>query len=88
MGNHDLDLALSQGERGSSSLSHGESLWLDGGGRLGLGGCHSWEHRDAFYKKLGETREWLYRRRPSLWVPMADPDEKRQPMVLRHLLSW
>jgi hypothetical protein len=26
--------------------------------------------------------------RPSLWLPTADPNEKRQSMVLRHLLSW
>ena len=45
-----------------------------------LGGGHGWE---------GFCRlEWLFRRRPAPLLPMADFDERGQPMVLRHLLSW
>jgi hypothetical protein len=36
---------------------------------------------------LQETRRWLYRQRPSAWLPMLDPDRERQSKVLRHLLS-
>jgi len=58
--------------------------WLDGGG-LELGGGCGWEHREAFY---GRTRLLLlYRRRPSLWLPLVDPGKKRESVVLRHLLS-
>ena len=43
------------------------------------------EHRETFYRRLeGDSiGEGLL-----LWLPMTDPDEKRQSMVLRHLLSW
>jgi hypothetical protein len=37
---------------------------------------------------LQETRLRHCRRRPSPWLSMADLDEKRQSMVLRHSLSW
>jgi hypothetical protein len=30
---------------------------------------------------------WLFRRRPASLLPMQDPDEKRQSMVLMPLLS-
>jgi hypothetical protein len=30
----------------------------------------------------------LCRRRPSSWLPKADLDEKREPVVLNSLLSW
>jgi hypothetical protein len=30
----------------------------------------------------------LFRRSPAPLLPTADPDEKRQSMALRHLLSW
>jgi hypothetical protein len=30
----------------------------------------------------------LFRRRPAPFFPTADRDEKRQSMVLKHLLSW
>ena len=36
---------------------------------------------------LQEIRWWLYRQRPSAWLPMADPNKERQSKVLRHLLS-
>jgi hypothetical protein len=35
-----------------------------------------------------EIRQQINRQRPSPRLPMVDPDEKRQSMVLRHLLSW
>jgi hypothetical protein len=31
---------------------------------------------------------WLFRGRPAPLLPMGDPDEKGQSMVLKHLLSW
>lgn len=34
----------------------------------------------------GRLSMWIYRQRPSLWQPTADPNEKRQSTVLRHLL--
>jgi hypothetical protein len=37
---------------------------------------------------LWESRQQLYRWRPSPWLPTVDPNEKKQYMVLRHLLSW
>ena len=37
---------------------------------------------------LQEIRQWLYRQGPSLWLPTVDPNEKRQSMELRYLLSW
>jgi hypothetical protein len=40
-------------------------------------------------KNLPE-RDWtrLFSQRPATLLPTADPDGKRQCMVLRHLLSW
>lgn len=35
-----------------------------------------------------ERLEGLFRRSPVPLFPMADPDKKRQTMVLRHLSSW
>ena len=37
---------------------------------------------------LWNIRRQLYRQRPSPLLPTADLYEKRQSMVLRHLLSW
>ena len=37
---------------------------------------------------LQEIRWWLFRWNPCPLLPMADLDEKRQSMALRHLLSW
>ena len=37
---------------------------------------------------LGEITGLLFRQRPVPLVPTVDPNEKRQSMVLRHLLSW
>jgi hypothetical protein len=51
-----------------------------------LGGGLGWGHWEAFYREVWQQR--LLKRRPSPLFPMADPDEKRQAMVLRHLLSW
>jgi hypothetical protein len=71
-----------------SSLGAGETgggvlwlvpQWLEAGGGLWLGVQRG---------LLWEIRWQLYRRRPSPWLPMVDPDEKRQSVVLRHLLSW
>jgi hypothetical protein len=36
---------------------------------------------------LQDIRWWLYRQRPSAWLPMADPNKERKSKVLRHLLS-
>jgi hypothetical protein len=33
---------------------------------------------------MGDYR-WLYKQMPFAWLPTADPDEKRQSVVLRHL---
>ena len=57
--------------------------WGDWQGRFG--GCCDWEAREAFY---GKFRQLLYSQSPSLWLLMVDPNEKRQSMVLRHLLPW
>lgn len=51
------------------------------GSNLGLGGCSGLEHTEAFYGRLegssvGEGGSH------------GDPSEKRQSVVLRHLLSW
>ena len=69
---------------GSSCWSHRESPWVDSG-RL-VGSC-GWECKEAFYGRLFYGRLWLFRQRPSLWLPKVDIGEKRQPMILRHLLS-
>ena len=77
-------------------------IWSRAGGRgkrgvhgsgLGLGFCRqawwqSWLR--AQMSLLWEIRRWLYKQRPSRCPPppMADPGEKRQSIVLRHLLSW
>jgi hypothetical protein len=37
---------------------------------------------------LWETRHRFFRRRPVPLLAMTDPDEKRQFMVLKYLLSW
>ena len=42
---------------------------------------------------LAWWRLWLrklngFRQRPAPLLPTEDPDEKRQSMVLKHLLSW
>jgi hypothetical protein len=42
-----------RGRRENSGWSHGESLWLDCGGRLELGGSHGWWCRETFYRRLG-----------------------------------
>lgn len=34
-----------------------------------------------------EIRQWICSRRPSLWLPPADPDERRWSVVLRSLFS-
>jgi hypothetical protein len=74
------------GGRKNSGWSCGESPWF--------GGSNSWAWvwwRLWFQVQRGlqwEIRQQLYRQTPSLWLPMADPDEKRQSMVLIHLLSW
>ena len=39
-------------------------------------------------RPLQETRLWLCRQRSSPWLPMADPDVKRQLVFLTSLLSW
>jgi hypothetical protein len=75
-----LRLGIKGGELSSWSLR--ESSWLVSGWlELGLG----WGHREAFY---GKFRQLLYSQSPSLWLLMVDPNEKRQSMVLRHLLPW
>lgn len=37
---------------------------------------------------LQEIRQQLCRQKLSLYLPKADLDEKRQFMILKHLLSW
>ena len=37
---------------------------------------------------LWEIRLWLYRQRPSPWLPMMNLEEKIWSIVLSHLLSW
>jgi hypothetical protein len=37
---------------------------------------------------LQEIRQWLCKQKSSPWLPMVNLDEKRQSMILRHLLSW
>jgi hypothetical protein len=73
-----LDLAWGQGGKEENS---GGVLGLLEGGWLGLMVMAGSTERPCMGDK---TR--FYRRRSSLWLPMVDSSEKRQSMVLRHLL--
>lgn len=71
---HRLDLAWGQGE--IQMVPRG-SPWLDGSGRLGLGGHHGWECREAFYRRLNSSsvgkglphgsQQRIQMKRDSLW---------------------
>lgn len=64
-----------RGKKKDSCWSCREGVWLDSS-RLELGGCRWWEHREAFFRRLDGL------------LCVADPDEKKQSVVSRHLLSW
>jgi hypothetical protein len=78
MGAHELDLAQRPWGKEGSGL------------QLGLTGRRAAWWRPWLGALRGLLREIsyrLFRRRPIPLLPTADPDEKRQSMVLRHLLS-
>jgi hypothetical protein len=63
-----------------------ESLVVPGGLEL----CSGWVAVVAGSTERGllwEIRQWPSRQRPP-WLLMVDMGEKRQSMVLRHLLLW
>jgi hypothetical protein len=72
-------------ERAPAGSHRKESLWLAWWRAAWLGGDCGCECREASCVRLG-TR--VFRERPAPLFPTVDPDEKRQSMVLRCLLSW
>jgi hypothetical protein len=79
VGAHRLDLG--PGQRGKSSV--GSSPWLVAMWLVWLGNS-GWKNSETFHGRLDGQ---IFGQRPSPWLPTADLDEKKQFIVLRHLLS-